>query len=98
MKKKFKLLIEGQNYIVHLDNTPQRCGFFTTRFIDADNSSDAENIVLQLIKDELKGVVLNDRNDPPVIYFDEIIEIASFGNNDVPGFGFTWFKEESPSR
>lgn len=95
MKKKFKIVVEGQNYTVNLDNTPQRCGFFTTRFVEADNPSEAENIVLQLIRDELKGIVLNDRNDPPAISLDEIVEIASFGNNDVPGFGFTWFKEES---
>lgn len=95
MNKKFKIVVEGQNYIVNLDEIPQRCGFFTTRFVEAENLSEAENIVRQLIRDELKEVLLNDRNNPPVISLDEVVEIVSFGDNDVPGFGFTWFKEES---
>ncbi len=94
MKKKFKILVEGQNYIVDLDNVLQKCGFFTTRFIEATNSSEAENIALRLIRNELKEIVLNDRNDPPMIFFDEIVEVPSFEDNAVPGFGFTWFKEE----
>lgn len=95
MKKKYKIVIEGQNYNIKLDKAPQRCGFFATRFIEADNTSDAENIVLRLIRDELKEIILNDQSDPPVICLEEIVEIVSFGDNDVPGFGFTWYKEDN---
>lgn len=95
MKKKFRILVEGQNYTFISNNTREKFGFFTTRFVEADNSSEAEDIVLQLINDELKQIAWNDLNDPPVISIDEIEIISSFENIDVPGFGFTFYKEES---
>ena len=93
--KKFKIVVEGQNYNIKVDNIPQKCGFFTTRFIEADSSSDVEDTVMKLVRDELKDVILNDQSDPPVMYIDGLVEVERFGDNDVPGFGFTWFKEEN---
>lgn len=94
MKNKYKIVVEGKNYNIRLEEGPQKCGFFATRFIEANNSSEAENIVMELIRDELNGIILNDRFDPPILCLEELIELSSFGDNDIPGGGFSWYKEE----
>jgi len=92
--KKYKLYIEGKNILIDIDDQVGKHGFFTTRFIKAQDTKDAEKIALQLIRDELKSVVLNGRSDPPTFLFQEINEIDSFGDYLVPGAGFTWFDSE----
>jgi len=52
---------------------------------------------MNLIREELESIVLNDRSDPPVMYAKENDEINDFGDNLVPGSGFTWFKFEETS-
>ena len=52
--------------------------FFTTRFVEADTTEEAEEIAVQLIRDDrvLKAAVLNDVAAPPTIYLKEIDELA----------------------
>ena len=93
---KYRVFVEGKNFIVKIENKIDRYGFFTTRFIEAKHAQDAEKISLDLIRDELKDVVLNEKPDPPMLYINEIDELESFGDHLVPGKGFTWFEEKGP--
>ena len=52
---------------------------------------------MNIIRDELESIILNDRSDPPTMYVEENFEIDDFGDNLVPGSGFTWFKSEETS-
>lgn len=88
------MVIEGSNFAIRLDGKVGKHGFFTTRFVEAKDSRNAETLVMNLIRDELKSIVLNDRSDPPMMYAEEIHEIDDFGDNIVPGSGFTWFEAE----
>lgn len=92
--KKYKVLVEGNNYEVCLDGNTSKYGFFTTRFIETKNSGEAEIVAMDLIRDELKEIAMNDIVDPPTIYVEETQEIDDFGDNIVPGSGFTWFESE----
>ena len=80
--------------MINIENVDQKCGFFTTRFVEAKDSSSAEKIAMDYIRNELKDIVLNKQSDPPMMYIDKIEEVDSFGSKDVPGAGFTWFKDE----
>lgn len=92
--KKYKVVIEGTNCAIRLDGKVGKHGFFTTRFVEAKDSRNAETLAMSLISDELKLIVLNDRLDPPIMHAEEIHEIDDFGDNIVPGSGFTWFEAE----
>ncbi|HPA14550.1 MAG TPA: hypothetical protein PKV75_04660 [Desulfobacterales bacterium] len=92
--QKYKVIIEGNNFAIRLNDKVGKHGFFTTRFVEAKDSKNAETLTMNLIRDELKLTVLNDSSDPPVMYVEEVHEIDDFGDNMVPGSGFTWFKEE----
>jgi hypothetical protein len=70
-------------------------GFFTTRYIEADNPTIAENKARDLIINELDRVILNEPSDRPSMHVEKLEELRSFGDNPSPGAGFTWFLEES---
>lgn len=92
--KKYRVRTEGKNFIVKIDEIPEKLGFFTTRFIEAENEQEAEKKALDLIRNELSGAVLNDRSNPPVMFTEEVIELDSFGDNLTPGSGFTWYSDD----
>ncbi len=92
---KYKVSLEGKNFQIDIDNAVQQCGFFTTRFVEANDLSLAEQEAMDLVREELNELVLNDRKNPPIMYIAQLDEIQSFGNNQVPGTGFTWFKESA---
>jgi hypothetical protein len=95
--KKFKVVIEGGNFEILLDGKVGKHGFFTTRFVESKDSKGAETLAMSLIRDQLESIVLNDRSDPPIMYVEENYEIDNFGDNLVPGSGFTWFRSEEKS-
>ncbi len=93
--KKFIVLIEGKNFLIKDEKEMfQKSGFYTTRFISAGSPSQAENIAFEIIKEDLKDITLNDLSNPPIMRVKELNEVDSFGENLVPGTGFTWFDEE----
>ncbi len=92
-KSKYKVFIEGKNFIIRSDDGVDTLGFYATRFIKAYSVSKAEQKSMDLIRKELKGIVLNEKDDPPILFIEEIDELESFGEYPVPGTGFTWFKE-----
>ena len=95
--KKFKVVIAGDNFEVLLDGKIGKHGFFTIRFVESKDLKEAETLVMNIIRDELESIILNDRSDPPTMYVEENFEIDDFGDNLVPGSGFTWFKSEETS-
>jgi hypothetical protein len=88
---KYRILLNGQNLLVYLEGSLQRLGFYTTRFVEGNTPDEARSIALDVIgKDaELKEMVFNDLDDPPVFLIEELKEL----NSDMelqtnPGFSF----------
>lgn len=93
--RKYKVLVEGRNCLIVLDaDVKKRCGFYSTRFVEAGDTHAAEQVAIELIREELKGILCNDPSSPPLVRVDEINEVASFGDNLTPGKGFTWYIEQ----
>lgn len=93
MKKKFRIYINGINFLIRFEGKLEKHGFFTTRYTEGNNESEAELVAIDLIRDELKEIVLNQKSDPPVLNVQETVELESFENVDIPGRGFTWYEE-----
>jgi len=91
---KYNVTIEGSNFLINIEKINQKYGFFTTRFINAENSSSAEKKALDYIRSELKDIVLNEQSDPPMMFLDKIEKVETFGDQKTPVSGFTWFKDE----
>jgi len=93
---KYRVLIQGQNFLINLDGANKKLGFYTTRYVEADNVKDAEHKSIELIRNDqsLKQTVLNSKDDLPMIYIDETTEIESFDGVDMTEIGFAWYPNE----
>lgn len=96
MMNKFEVCIRGRNFLVKTDKGDRKKGFYAARFVEADDTSTALKMVMDLLRAELEDAVLNDESDPPVMNVEEINRVYYFNDNMVigdkvvPGKGFLW--------
>jgi hypothetical protein len=76
-----------------VDGQIQKLGFYVTRVIGAENPAEEENAAVDLIREDarLKDSVLNDRDDPPMLYAEEIEEIETSDAEKNVNTGFAWY-------
>jgi hypothetical protein len=92
--KKYKVLVEGVNFLIEMDSEIRKYGFFTTRFVEAWDQDEAEARVIEMLRVELKTLVQNAKSDSPMIFVEEMEELETFGEFRVPGTGFAWYPDE----
>jgi hypothetical protein len=90
---KYRVFVEGRNVEIASGERIVRHGFFTARFVEAENAQIAEEKAKALIMDELREYILNAADDMPVLVVEETVSVQTFGDQRVPGKGFTWFEE-----
>ncbi len=82
---------------MRIDGNVDVVGFYTTRFVESATPDAVEEAAVALIRQDpdLKYAVVNDRDDLPMIFVDEITEIPEA---NVPGVGrgFTFFSAPDP--
>jgi hypothetical protein len=94
--KKFKVFINGSNFIFGQENKEKdiRQGFYSTRWVEAKDSKEAEIMANDLIWEELKLKVFNDSSDPPVMHVEEIEELEDFDDEHILSTGFSFNFED----
>ncbi len=90
---KYRVFVEGRNVMLASGDRVVRHGFFTARFLESENEKIAEEKAKALIMAELREYILNEADDLPVLEVEETVTVQSFGDQLVPGKGFTWFEE-----
>ncbi len=76
--KFYQVFIEGSNFLLKSGNdSGLKQGFKTIRLINAENEEQAEKLAIEYIREEqfLNRSVLNKREDPPLLYVNQITEI-----------------------
>lgn len=93
---KYKVMLNGRNFQIPLEGTVQRVGFYTTRFVEANDPEQAELRAVALVKsdEELRTAVRNKPDDPPTIHLEEVVEVVDFEGVQVPGAGYSFYAEE----
>ena len=93
--KKFKLLINGKNFLLESEKGIQTMGFYITLFVEADNSTNAENKAFELLKnnDAFKKSK-NDQFNPPIMYVEEIEEVQDLNDSNQKDTGFVFYIEQ----
>jgi hypothetical protein len=90
--KSFRVLIRGENFFLKTEGAVKRFGFYTTRYLEAADESEAESRVIDSLRQEgrLREIVANDLSNPPMLFAEEIIEISSLESveNRMPGLAF----------
>jgi hypothetical protein len=103
--KKWRVLINGTNFRMEVpkggsEPRVRRMGFFTTVFVRANTPQDAELRAVEVLRRD-KGLCARARNpkeDPPVLFADEIQEIQSFRGVRLPRTGLALYGERGPRR
>ncbi|MBA3241715.1 MAG: hypothetical protein H0T60_10865 [Acidobacteria bacterium] len=86
--KKYRVLVRGENLLLAFEEGPRRMGFYTTRFVEAAGPEEAESAIVESLRQdgELGALVLNQPDDTPLMYVEEIEEVGSL--RDASGFSF----------
>lgn len=89
---KYRVLISGENFLLNFDGRPRKSGFYVTRFVDAADAEEAENAAVALLRNDaaLKGLVLNSRDDTPMMYAEEVEELEAYDPEENVDTGFSW--------
>lgn len=91
--KKYRIMLEGRNLLLREDSQCKKFGFFTTRYVEAESASIAKETAFAMVKSELNNIMQNSTDDSLVLTVESIDEVISFGNNLVPGEGFSLYPE-----
>jgi len=92
--KKFRVLLHGENFLFTTeDGRPQVHGFYTTRWVEAENAEAAELAAVELVRSDpgLVEATVNPRDDSPMIYLADLRELADFDGVSPPGAGYTFY-------
>jgi hypothetical protein len=89
---RFRVLINGQNYWLNIEGKPQRTGFYTTRFVKAQDAEKAKAIAEEMIRvdSKLSDGLLNEQDDPPLICAEEVEEVGTLE----PASGYAFYSED----
>lgn len=90
----YRVLLNGRNFWLRVEDKQERMGFYTTRFVEAGSPEAAELAAVDLLRVEGELKPLNDRRDPPRILVDEIEEVDPANVPQVVQ-GFTFFLDEN---
>ena len=91
--KKYRVFVCGQNFLLNLDGKAKKVGFYTTRFVEANDDHQAEENAISTLRNDptLREGVLNEKSDAPTLYVEEISELESFEGLTLPGTGFSFY-------
>ena len=95
--KKWAVMIHGEGFLIEFEDGIRESGFYTTRWVEADSPDGAENLAVELIRDDerLLSITRHDSSQSPMLYAEKITELSSFEGNDPPGAGFTFYRESA---
>ena len=94
--RKFHVRLHGRNFLIPIAcEGESKYGFFTNRFVEADDEATAEKLAVDQLraKESLRGIVRNAPTDPPRIYLDEIVELQAFDHLTTLDQGIVWYPE-----
>src|SRR5439155_21661004 len=93
---KYRILLNGRNFWMNLENTFGRFGFYTWRYVESPTPEEAERLAVDVVRGEetLRSAVLNASSETTTIYVEEIDELESFDGITPAGAGRTWYRED----
>jgi hypothetical protein len=99
----FRVRINGRNFQLSWEDkagrvSAKRKGFYTTVHVRARNPAEAELRAVNVLRRDkkLRASVRNVAADPPRMFVDEIVEVASFKGCLIPRTGFAFYSERGP--
>ncbi len=93
--QKYRILVQGRNLLTEIDGVRQKCGFYTTLYLEGFSQNAAESLALETLKHDAQfcRIRLNREDDPEVLTVSESQEIESFGGVKLPRRAFAFYFE-----
>lgn len=88
----YEIVLRGDNFLVEREGGKARMSFFASRYMEAPTVQVAELAAVNLIRSQLAGDVLNDRDDTPIITMEGYNTLASAEGVEAPGKCFLFFR------
>jgi hypothetical protein len=96
MMRKYRIMLEGRGFLLDLEGSVKKYGFFATRYVEAENPKHAELKAVQLIREDLSAkTAVKNEGTKPMISLDSIAELESFEDVQLPGTGYSFFPDDS---
>jgi len=94
--RKYRVLLQGHNFLCLVNGRQQRLGFYSHIFVEAPDKATAEQRAVEVLQQdaELQGKVLNGRDNPPSMSVEEIEALESFDGYTLPRTGLAFFPED----
>lgn len=94
--RKYRLLMNGSNYLMDVDGKKTRQGFFQNMIIKADSPKQAELQAISRIwhDAELKGLTLNPEKNPPKVTLHTLWELDVAYDDSRIDMERTFYKEK----
>jgi hypothetical protein len=92
--KKYRVLVEGVNFLINIDDEIKKYGFYTSRLVHATDETEAELRVMDMLRIELKNTVLNEASDSPMMFAEEVEEVDMLYDDPASRTGFVWYPDE----
>ena len=93
---KYRVLVNGRNFLIEINGVMSKHGFYTTRYVEAADPDAAELVAMDLVR-QRRDIASNLKNvapDLPMMYAEEIEELDDFEKGDSSNHGFSWYIEE----
>ena len=92
---RFRVLINGRNFLLNFEGEARRVGFYATRTVEAATTDEAEFAAVELLRRDalLHETTLNEQTDPPMMYVEEITEVSHVQKDEEANAGFTFYQE-----
>lgn len=97
---KYAVMLEGAGCLIKVQKRPlgkvrspklERKAFFTTRFVEASDETEAQRQAMELVRIEIDNLICNEPHDPWSLSVTEIWEDPEQFDARAPGSGCTWF-------
>jgi len=89
--KKYTIMLSGTDLTATIEGIVKNLGYFTTRFIEADDETSAISKAIYSVRKEIENQFpLTDINTH-LINIESSYEVESFGEHTPPGKGFTLY-------
>ena len=97
--RKYKVSLEGCNFLIAGTHGEAKHGFYTTCFVEAADVEGAEIAAVEHLRERqsLRAMTLNGRDDPPMMYVTAIKELPSLGGLKSLDQGLVWYPENEES-
>lgn len=93
-------MLHGKDFLLDYEGEKQFHGFFTTRWVKAENPKEAELAAVRLIKEDVRLVNAtsnkNGEEPEPMIYLEELSEVSWLTYlRRRPGVGYSFYLKEN---